>query len=132
MEPDDYIDDGWDDGDDTALEGIDAEPHDYRLGACCACGVEDTTVRNLLCLHQLAPVPGTGWGCLQCGQPQDGALAVVCDACLMADTPLQYAILGPVGEGRRIRIGELKGTFDHDPRGRPELQKAGKGVGDGR
>lgn len=51
------------------------------LGPCCRCGGEGTPARTIIMLPYKAPVPGTGWGCAQCGRPQHGALAVVCDVC---------------------------------------------------
>ena len=51
------------------------------LGTCCACGRATLTVRNVYALPFKAPVPGTGWGCVECGLPMDGAQAVVCDEC---------------------------------------------------
>jgi hypothetical protein len=50
---------------------------------CCWCG-ETRVCRNIILLPRLAPVPGTGWSCLFCGLPEDGAIAVGCDEC-MAD-----------------------------------------------
>lgn len=50
------------------------------LGPCCACGQRDATTLCMLTLR--SPTPGKGWGCAQCGLPNDGALAVLCDACV--------------------------------------------------
>jgi hypothetical protein len=50
------------------------------LGPCCAC--KRGGARNLLMLDRKAPVPGTGWGCVICDLPSDGAVAVMCDECL--------------------------------------------------
>lgn len=52
-----------------------------RFGPCCICeGTVD--VWNLITLPFPAPIPGTGWGCTVCNLPADGAIAVVCDACV--------------------------------------------------
>lgn len=85
------------------------------LGPCCACGQEGPEVRNLVALHRPAPVPGTGWGCVVCGLPSDGALVAVCDACLESKAPYRYAIYGMVADKGRILFGELAdGYIDHN------------------
>jgi len=94
------------------------------LGACCLC--EGTKgVRNLLSLRQKATMPGRGWGCLQCELPGDGAIAVVCDACLkrvQAGEPLKFACLDYVTTGKRIPIGDITGEHDHDYSRHPEIE----------
>ena len=82
-----------------------------KLGPCCVC---ETTigVRNILTLGQKSPTPGHGWGCLQCGLPNDGATAVVCDECL--EKPLKFACRGYPGKEGRIPIEELAGEMEHD------------------
>lgn len=47
------------------------------LGPCCACGHEGPEVRNIMMLNRLCPIPGRGWGCVQCGIPMDYATAVL-------------------------------------------------------
>ena len=49
------------------------------LGPCCCCGGTER-VRDIVMLSRKAPVPGTGWGCVVCGLPNDGASYVCCDA----------------------------------------------------
>lgn len=49
------------------------------LGVCCACRTRPAI--GLVMLAVRAPVPGTGWGCVVCGLPQDGAVAVLCEDC---------------------------------------------------
>ncbi len=83
------------------------------LGACCACGKEDLSVRNVICLDKEAPQAGTGWGCVVCGLPADGALAVICDECRVSGRPLAFAVLGFVTRHRRIPIEELTRSFSH-------------------
>ena len=61
-----------------------------------------------------APVPGTGWGCVVCRQPNDGAMAIVCDECLAGKRPYQFAIRGFAADRQRIPIGELAGSFGHN------------------
>lgn len=50
------------------------------LGSCCICAGKQS-VRTVLQLGFRAPVPGTGWGCVVCRLPGDGAVAVLCDEC---------------------------------------------------
>lgn len=88
------------------------------LGSCCICRGEHA-VRNIFMLERRAPMPGRGWGCMQCGLAQNGAVAVVCDHCLEmhpddATSPLVDACRGyPVSDGR-VPIGELSGIHRHD------------------
>jgi len=90
---------------------------DHNLGPCCVC---ETTkkVRNIMMLHFKATVPGTGWGCVVCGLPDDGASAVVCDSCF--EEPLKYACKGYIASKERIPIEELTEKFDHDYRYHPD------------
>jgi hypothetical protein len=86
---------------------------DVDLGPCCACGGTGLHVRNVLRLHPKAPTPGRGWGCLQCGLPADGAIAVVCDDCLEAKAKLQAACRGYPGVDGRVPIAALTGEQRH-------------------
>ena len=93
-----------------------AEPPD--LGPCCVC--ESTKgVRNVIMLDRRAAITGHGWGCVSCGLPSEGALAVLCDDCLakwQQDSGiLTVACRGyPATEGR-IQIAELPPEpFAHD------------------
>lgn len=85
-----------------------------NLGPCCACRQESADVRNLLCLHKLAPVPGTGWGNVLLGWPSNGAVAIVCDQCLESNAPLVDAISGYPAELGRIAYELLEGEFGND------------------
>jgi hypothetical protein len=91
------------------------------FGPCCIC--EGTVgVRNVLMLSQNSPTPGRGWGCVVCDLPSDGAIAVVCDACvgnaeahgLTVSSLLRFACGGYPGWDGRVPIGQLAGTHDHD------------------
>jgi len=90
------------------------------LGACCICETTGTTVRNLVMMGVRAPVAGTGWGCETCHIPNDGAVAVVCDACMFGKTPatlksaLKFACLGDIADKARTSIGELTEKFWHN------------------
>lgn len=93
-----------------------------NLGACCGCGAVDG-VRNLVMLTVRAATPGYGWGCLVCGLPSDGAVAVLCDDCMRHDPPrIEYAVDGPVSLGRRLPLERLTEPYDHDLSKHPELQ----------
>jgi hypothetical protein len=87
------------------------------LGQCCACEKEDVhSVRNIVCLDRLAPVPGTGWGCFVCGLPMNGASAVICDECLRDEKEIRFAIKGLAADKQRIPLDELSPyAFQHDP-----------------
>jgi hypothetical protein len=94
----------------------------YQPRRCCACGKVKTTVRNIAFLQQKAPGPGTGWGCVVCHLPSDGAIALACDE--RSDDPnveLQWAIAGTMDSPERVPIAELKGKHEHNPRFHPEL-----------
>jgi hypothetical protein len=95
------------------------------LGPCCHCQKTGPTVRNVVMLAQRAPVPGTGWGCFQCGLPLDGAVAVLCDECLEASLPMLFVCVGRPGEGKRMPIeGLTNEVFDHDLSRHPEETNA--------
>lgn len=95
------------------------------LGSCCACELTGPSVRHLIALPRRAPIPGTGWECTQCGQPADGAIAVLCTACLYGSVPIRFAIRGYPGSPDRTPIADL-GTerFDHRMDGHPEAAAA--------
>jgi hypothetical protein len=83
-----------------------------EMGPCRECGTAHAT--NVIMLPLRAPKPGTGWGCLPCGLPADGAVSVLCDDC--ADRPLRFVCDGYPKEGKRVSIETLGDeAFDHDP-----------------
>jgi hypothetical protein len=98
-------------------------PQETQFGPCCICD-GSANVRTIVMLDKEAPIPGHGWGCLTCGKPSNGAVAVICDAC--AEAPdvgkrLRFACRGyPASEGR-IPIAELTKPFHHDLTKHPEL-----------
>ena len=56
--------------------------HVEDLGPCCVCGKrQDGSVRTLVCLSFEAPKGFIGWGCVVCGIPSRGAMAIACDEC---------------------------------------------------
>jgi hypothetical protein len=103
-------------------EALGDVPEAIDLGPCCACGATGPSVRNILMLPRRAPVPGTGWGCLQCGLPPDGASAILCDDCAAAEVAPREVIAGyPAAKGR-APIGDLiDGGFDHRRDLHPEV-----------
>lgn len=84
-----------------------------NYGNCCACG-KDNHPRNFIMLDKRAPVPGTGWGCMVCRLPLDGAIAVVCDTCLKTAAEIRWAVRGKLWEKGRVEVGELHEPFNHD------------------
>jgi hypothetical protein len=84
------------------------------LGACCSCRETGPTVRNLLALDVAAPIPGTGWGCVVCGVPNNGALAVLCDACVEAKAPIVDVCYGHAASGLRSAREACTRPFAHD------------------
>ena len=89
--------------------------HRDDLGTCCCCGKEDATVRNLIMLNQRAPEPGTGWGCVVCHLPPDGAAAIVCDSCVLGTLEIKEVICGRPAEKRRTPIHAIApDLFEHD------------------
>ena len=93
------------------------------LGPCCGCERVGDDVRNIVMLPRLAPIPSTGWGCVQCRLPFDGAVAVVCDDCL-GDylTPPRLVCVGFPLEGKRMPYADLpRHRFDHIESMHPEM-----------
>jgi hypothetical protein len=89
------------------------------LGPCCHC-MRDEQSANLLLLNYDAPIPGTGWGCAQCGLPDDGALAVMCDECMEAEREVRYVCVGRPGAGARTPVESLTAAFHHRLEHHPE------------
>jgi len=98
---------------DDLLDLLQEEAPPITVGRCCACRRVDVECRNLVMLHVQAPVPGTGWGCVVCGLPNDGALALVCDGCLERNAPILDAIEGYASKGGRIARDTLTVPFEH-------------------
>ena len=94
-----------------------AEHDQPALGPCCVCEQTGPQVINILMLPFKAPVPGTGWGCIVCGLPFDGAYAVVCDRCL--EFPPRFIVHGYAARGGRVPVPEVREPFDHDPARHP-------------
>lgn len=94
------------------------------LGKCCVCGCEGQSVRNIMMIHRAAPEKGTGWGCVVCGLPADGAIAVLCDGCIESEKEPRFVCEGFPAENNRVPIESLtSGDFDHDMSLHTELRK---------
>jgi hypothetical protein len=81
------------------------------------CGTSED-VFSIVLLPLRAPTPGTGWGCLECGLPMDGAVAVLCGRCTtfwqLDHANLTHVVDGYPREGRRVPIADLpQGKFEH-------------------
>jgi hypothetical protein len=92
------------------------------LGPCCACGKTGPDVRNIIALHKPAPEPGTGWGCVVCGLPANGAQAVLCDGCLESKAEIKEVAAGYLAEKGRMAITGIDQTpFKHRMEYHPEM-----------
>ena len=87
--------------------------NDLDLGLCCACE-GDIDVRNMIMLDKKGLVLGTGWGCVVCHLPYDGASAVLCDRCLDTRAEIRFAIYGYATDKQRVKIDDLTEPFAHD------------------
>jgi len=79
-------------------------------------------------VHKKAPIAGTGWGCFQCGLPNDGAMAIACDACVESgltstQNPREVCAGKPGESALRVMYNELGESFDHDESKHPELRE---------
>ncbi len=63
-----------------------------------------------------AAIPGTGWGCLLCELPANGAVAVICHDCLRNLTPIRFAIDGHAEDKMRVPLTAIAGNgpFGHN------------------
>lgn len=101
------------------METIDLETLDF--GPCCACCKKKDAVHNVVMLDQKGSTPGSGWGCVQCGLPADGAFAVLCDDCVSVGAPIIFAVTGPVKEKKRVLVESLGAEHKHDMTKHPEV-----------
>jgi len=86
----------------------------FYLGKCCVCG-GSRRVRNIVRLNKRATVAGQGcWGCVLCGLPMAGAVAVLCDECFEHDIQPRFACIGEPGDNARMVIELLTQPFEHD------------------
>lgn len=100
------------------------------LAPCCACGGA-RAVHTIVMLDVKGPLEGRGWGCVVCGLPNDGALAVLCDVCVEAGAAPRVACAGWVRDPARIAVAELTTPHAHDRAKHPPDDFPGHGGGDG-
>ena len=110
------------DGDEYIIGPAPDQLQRFGLGPCCICGDWDTV--GIVTMPITAPVPGTGWGCLVCDQPANGAYAVLCekhsdqlDAGEIGYNDIQQVVYGWATRGQRIPISDYSHEeFGHDLR----------------
>jgi hypothetical protein len=91
-----------------------SDNEDVDLGPCCCCGGA-RKVRNVVMMRRRASVPGTGWGCVVCELPPDGACFACCDRCVRDQVAPREVILGYPADRQREPIENLSPeVFDHD------------------
>lgn len=96
-------------------DGLEVQTEEWiDLGECCACGKTGISVRNIVSMPAEAPVPGTGWGCVVCDLPTNGALAVICDECHEMMRPILRVCVGSPGNNSRVDYDEKLPAFGHD------------------
>jgi hypothetical protein len=94
------------------------------LGPCCACDTTDPAagIYNIMLLDRLCPMPGRGWGCVQCGLPANYASAVLCNACLEAKAEIRFVCTGyPAKDGRTPIEDAPQAQVKHNPLYHPEM-----------
>ena len=82
------------------------------IGRCCVCQSTTTILMNIVMLPLVGTIPGRGWGCVTCGLPYDGAVALVCPEC-MGKEPV-YACRGFPDQEGRDPIADLVTPHTHD------------------
>lgn len=101
----------------------------FNFHTCCACGQSGPSVRNIVMVDRLAPTPGRGWGCLTCGLPLNGALAVVCDVCLESGAAPKFVCTGWPTQPERTPLAELApDLFGHALHLHPEINQMRYGL----
>lgn len=99
-------------------------------GWCCACEGEISPRDPVVVfLPFQAPAGFRGWGCMACGLPPGGAIAVVCQACVAAEKAPRFIATGVnVGDNKRLSLeGYVQIPFLHDARLHPELTQPPRG-----
>ena len=86
---------------------------DEDYGSCCICESQ-TDVRNIIQLDYKVKSE-SGWGCVQCGLPAEGAVAIVCDACIerYGDNIEEKIIYLMDGGQRRLVVPPVEGRIPH-------------------
>ena len=99
---------------------------DDNYGMCCVCEAPNADPNFFQMDYKVPETVETKWGCLKCGLPIEGAIAVVCDGCLRKHGP--DAIDDHIkflmdGRDRRIPVPppEERIPHDHDYTKHPEV-----------
>ena len=98
----------------------------FRPRTCCACG-QCAISRNIAMLPWLCALPGKGWGCVVCGIPANGAIAIICDRCAETGKDIADIAWACCGDGagfEPIDLTKARGEFGHDLSKHPELAEA--------
>ena len=87
---------------------------DEDYGPCCICESE-TDVLNIIQLDYKVKSE-SGWGCIVCGVPAEGAVAIVCDPCFekYSDTIEDEIRFLMDGRERRIPVPPIEGRIPHE------------------
>lgn len=94
------------------------------FGPCCCCEAEIRHNPGLMMLGFEGPPGWTGWGCMVCGLPSRGAIAVLCQACVKAQRVPSFIAAGRnVGDNLRLRLDGkfVQVPFTHRLAQHPEL-----------
>lgn len=113
-----------------ARRNSDDEGEPFNLGPCCICECATPPPRNLLQMDFEGPPGAIGWGCVVCHLPPRGAVAVICDNCILALPMAQAAerlkfLCGGTYATERVRVplaGFSRIPFTHDMALHSEIQ----------
>lgn len=88
------------------------------FGTCCIC--VDHSASSVFFLPLETPKSGTGWGCLMCGSPFNGAIIVLCACCIPrfaigGPAMVQEFVWGQVGSYLRRPLKELANPLTREP-----------------
>lgn len=99
-------------------------PGDFiAFGPCCCCE-QIVPLTTVAMLDLKAPIPGTGWGCFQCGLPMDGAIALICSRCADDLKDIRFVCGDLPSKLERVPIDQLQAGHEHDLAKHPELEPA--------
>ena len=97
-----------------------------EFGTCCVCEGEMETCGLIQLDYKVESE--SGWGCVQCGLPMEGAVAVVCDACFTThgDEIVDQIKYLMNGKTERIPVPPVENrvTHEHDLSLHPEYTGA--------
>jgi hypothetical protein len=88
---------------------------DLEVTAPC-CGCRRTRRLVVVALPWRGPKRVYGWGCVVCGLPPRGALALLCAECAAAEVAPVEALAGEtIGQPERVPVARLTEPHRHDP-----------------